>query len=417
MKIKRYFAPDMRQAIRKVREEQGPDAAILSNRRVNGGIEIIAAVDYDESLFDAVAPGSRAQRGAAPAAEPTTPSPSASPAPEIREPARPSADVGRTTGQAADWTEDPTLGAMRKEIQTLRSMLENQLSSMAWTDMARENPVRATLMQRFADMGLAEPLSKDLVGQITADEDLEHGWRQGLGLLAHRVPVSDDDILTQGGVVSLVGPTGVGKTTMVAKLAARYALRNGRRHVALVSTDSFRIGAYEQLHTYGQLLGVPVYSASDADELRHVLDDLCDKHLVLIDTAGMGQRDMRLVQQLETLHGGGPGIRTYLVLSANTQTSTLTEVTQAFRQTRLNGCILTKLDEAASLGSALSAVVHAQLPVAYVGDGQRVPEDMHQARAHTLISRAVALMQQSESSMGGEAAAGSNSGNMANAHV
>jgi flagellar biosynthesis protein FlhF len=406
MKIKRYFASDMRQAIRKVREEQGPDAVILSNRRVNGGIEIIAAVDYDESLFDGLSPSRPATETARTGSNTEQPTAPEHPAPAARE-----------KQSNVEWTEDPALASMRKEIQSLRGMLENQMSHLAWFDIARKNPLQASLMQRFSDMGLVADVARDLIARISENGDLDQAWRQGLGLLAHGIRATDDDILTRGGVVSLVGPTGVGKTTMVAKLAARYALRNGKRHVALISTDNFRIGAYEQLHTYGQLLGVPVYSAANKDELHRILEDLYDKQLVLIDTAGMSQRDMRLSEQLNTLGGASPAIRSYLVLSANTHAPTLAEVVQAFRRIKLDGCILTKLDEAASLGSSLSTLIRTQLPVAYIGDGQRVPEDMHPARAHSLVSRAVALMHRSDSSTGGDDASGSNSGNMANAHV
>lgn len=405
MKIKRYFAPDMRQAIRKVREEQGPDAVILSNRRVNGGIEIIAALDYDDSLFGELAPAnaSSADRPAAHAVTQTAES----------EPPLPAPAAGVRPGANVEWAQDPALVAMQQEIRTLRGMLENQLSQFAWADMARRNPVHAGVLQRFSDMGLGKELAQELAGEIPDAQDLDHAWRHGLGLLSHRVQITDDDILSRGGVVSVVGPTGVGKTTMVAKLAARYALRHGKRHVALISTDNFRIGAYEQLHTYGQLLGVPVYSAASNEELNRQLADLADKHLVLIDTAGMSQRDMRLTEHMETLASERRHIRTYLVLSANIQLATLTEVVSAFRRVQLAGCLITKIDEAASLGGVLTAVVRNSLPVAYVGDGQRVPEDLHPARAHALVSRAVALMQQTS----GRSAGDDQNRNMANAHV
>ncbi len=390
MKIKRYFAPDMRQAIRKVREEQGPDAVILSNRRVNGGIEIIAALDYDDSLFGELAPAAPAERPpAAPSLETLEPEPAKQSQPKTASTENPAPRMPNV-----EWTQDPALVAMQQEIRVLRSMLENQLSQFAWADMARRNPAHAGVLQRFSDMGLGKELAQELAGEIPDTKDVDQAWRHGLGLLSHRVQIIDDDILGRGGVVSVVGPTGVGKTTMVAKLAARYALRHGKRHVALISTDNFRIGAYEQLHTYGQLLGVPVYSAASNEELNRLLTDLADKHLVLIDTAGMSQRDMRLAEQMEALASERRHIRTYLVLSANIQLATLSEVVSAFRNVPLAGCLITKIDEAASMGGVLTAVVRNGLPVAYVGDGQRVPEDLHPARAHALVSRAVALMQQ-----------------------
>ncbi len=399
MKIKRYFAPDMRQAIRNVREEQGPDAVILSNRRVNGGIEIIAALDYDESLLGQMSGAASGAERQAPQASDATHN-----------------DVASAPRSGIEWSQDPTLIDMRQEIKTLRGILENQLSHLAWGDLARRNPQQAGILQRFSQMGVSADLAQQIVAEIHQADDLEHAWRQALAVLAHQVRTTDDDVLTRGGVISLVGPTGVGKTTMIAKLAARYALRHGKRHVALVSTDSFRIGAHEQLHTFGQLLGVPVYSAADRNSLSAVLTDLSDKQLVLIDTAGMSQRDLRLSEQIATLEGAGDRIQTYLVLSSNIHSATVHEVVQAFRCARLHGCMLTKLDETASLGGPLSAVVRYQLPIAYVGDGQRVPEDMHPARAHSLVSRAVALMQQAELSAGASSPEYSY-GNMANANV
>jgi flagellar biosynthesis protein FlhF len=197
--------------------------------------------------------------------------------------------------------------------------------------------------------------------------------------------------MDQGGVVALVGSTGVGKTTSVAKLAARYVLRHGQRHVALVTTDSYRIGAHEQLMTYGRLLGIPVQIASDHKELHSALNSLADKRLVLIDTAGMSQRDVRLSEQFATLADSGIPIRTLLVLSATAHPSVLTETVEAFSSVDLEGAILTKLDEAAKLGGVLSTVINQQLPLMFVTDGQRVPEDMHLARAQNLVQKAAEL--------------------------
>jgi len=188
-----------------------------------------------------------------------------------------------------------------------------------------------------------------------------------------------------------VGSTGVGKTTSIAKLAARYVLRHGQRHVALVTTDSYRIGAHEQLMTYGRLLGIPVQVASDHNELRSTLNSLSDKRLVLIDTAGMSQRDVRLTEQFATLSDTGLPIRTLLVLSATVHPSVMDETIRAFSGVPLDGAILTKLDEAASLGGVLSAVIEQQLPLRFVTNGQRVPEDMQVARTSELIQQATAL--------------------------
>lgn len=428
MKIKRYFAADMRQAIRRVREEQGPDAVILSNRKVEGGIEIIAAVDYDEELVGqalgqasahAAPPRHEAPRdyfaatpksaNAAPAKTPHCDAES-SPAPA---PAR-AAAVSKAT---VDWAQDPALVAMRQEIQEMRGLLENQLAHLAWGEMRRSRPHTTELLKRLSELGLTTALCRELAEQVGEANDEEQAWRRALGLLAHYLPVTDDDILSRGGVIALVGSTGVGKTTTVAKLAARFALRHGQRSVALITTDSYRIGAHEQLFTYGRILGAPVQVASSHDELQTALRSLGDKRLVLIDTAGMSQRDLRLTEQFATLLDSGFPLQTYLVMSATTQAGVLEETLQRFGRIALSGCILTKLDEAASLGGLLSVVAKHRMPLAYVGDGQRVPEDLHPARAHNLVNRAVSLMQQAGQDSNDETLAERFGGMAANVHV
>lgn len=383
MKIKRFVAPDMKQAIREVREELGPDAVILSNTRVRGGTEIVAAVDYDESLW--------AGGGDAPRRDPRERE-------QALEDLRHSRDIPQRPAPAPPresvWSQEPTLVEMHNELRSLRGLLHNQLSGLAWGEEARRRPLHARLIQRLVALGLHPALARRLADQVPAGQDFDHCWRQALGLLARSLSVTGDDIIERGGVVALVGPSGVGKTTTVAKLAARYSLRHGLGRVALVTTDNYRVGAHEQLRTFARILGVPMRAAGDAEELRATLDGLHDKPLVLIDTAGMSQRDMRLNEQLAVLQASSARMRTYAVLSATTQRAALDETVRAFKRIPLAGCVLTKLDETSSLGGALSIALQHALPVAYVGDGQRVPEDLHPARPHQLVSRSVALMQQ-----------------------
>ena len=380
MNVKRFFAQDMRQAIRLVREAQGADAVILSNRNVDGGVEIISATDYDESLLENSGLEAAPQTTAA-----------AQPAASDRDTSTDRAERTPPASQAVNWSQDPAIVSMKEEISQLRGLLENQLAHLAWGDLDRREPLHTDVMRRLHNMELSTSLIEQLSAPAVHARDEAHAWQLALAELSSTVPVADNDLLDQGGIVALVGSTGVGKTTSIAKLAARYALRHGRRHVALVTTDSYRIGAHEQLMTYGRLLDIPVQVASDHNELRSTLNSLADKRLVLIDTAGMSQRDVRLTEQFTTLADSGIPIRTLLVLSATLHTSVLNETVQAFSAVPVEAAILTKLDEAASLGGVLSAVIKHRLPLMFTTNGQRVPEDMHPARAQDLVQQAAQL--------------------------
>lgn len=377
MKIKRFFAPDIRQAIRRVRETLGPDAVILSNKSVEGGIELVAAIDYDEAAFAASVPV-REQT----AEQPST----ATPAPEAKVAKR------RTP---VEWSQDPAIVEMRREMQTLRRLMENELGGLAWRDLGERRPEARELLRRLLELGLPAGMARTLTERVGEEADPDQLWRKALYLLANGLRTAEADLLDAGGVVAVVGPTGVGKTTTIAKLAARFVMRHGARHLALVSTDDFRIGAREQLHTYGRILNVPVKSAGSLEELDATLNALADRRLVLIDTAGMGPSDLRLQEQLAMLRVGDRPVRRYLALAANTERTALERAVKAFCQVAPDACVLTKIDEAGRLGGLLATLIANQLPAAYVTDGQRVPEDLHLARTHTLVTRAAQLIEES----------------------
>ncbi len=410
MNIKRFHARDMRSAISQVRQSMGPDAVILSNRKVDGGVELIAAMDYDESLL---------------AARLETPAPEAA---DTREEAikdlRYSRDIPEpppsfsATAPAAPTgpREDPAIAEMQNELKSLRNLLLGQLSTLAWGQETAKHPQRARLLQRLLALGLSSGLARELADGGDESLPFEDAWRQALGRLARRLPVADNPIIERGGVVALVGATGVGKTTTIAKLAARYALRHGNRAVAFITTDHYRVAAHEQLRSYARIMGVPMVVATDAEALQTALDNLADKGLILIDTAGMSQRDMALNEQLALLTSGTRPIDTWLTLATNAQRGVLAETVQAWRKVRLAGCILTKIDETTSLGGALAAAIEHDLPVGCFSDGQRVPEDLHVARPHVLVSRAVAIMQQVAASSRDEQISLAMSGMVAHAH-
>ncbi len=384
MKIKRFFAPDVRQAMRMVKDELGEDAVILSNRRVNGGVEIVSALDYDESMLTQTPELTVAKTAATqpPRSDRTRPAPVAL------------QDKNEHKKPQIVWSQEPALVEMRSEIQNMRGLLETQLANLTYKDQETQHPCHYELQRRLARLGFGATLTAKLLKALPEDGHVEESWRRLLGKVAVNVPVTNDDILTQGGVIALIGATGVGKTTTVAKLAARYSMRYGSRSVALISTDNFRIGAHEQLKAYSRILDVPVRFADSAESLQAALDYFCDKRLVLIDTAGMSQRDLSLSKQFAVLKGERERIKPYLVISATSRLSGLEEVMRGFSDINPHGCIITKVDESASLGQTLDMVIQHKLPVAYISDGQRVPEDLQPARAHTLVSRSVALMQE-----------------------
>ncbi|CAN7361747.1 flagellar biosynthesis protein FlhF [Pseudoxanthomonas sp. LjRoot143] len=290
------------------------------------------------------------------------------------------------TDNAAEAREsDEQLVQMRGELSAMREMIEREMHRLT-DERLRGSPVRMQAMELMEDYGFDAGITRDIALQIPADTELHRGRGLMLGLLSKKLPVLDTDLLDTGGVIALVGPTGAGKTTTIAKLAACFAQRHNARDVALVTTDTVRVGGREQLHGYGRQLGIAVHEADSAQTLALVLERLRDYKLVLIDTAGLGQRDRNLVGQLNWLRASGQ-VKTLLCLPANSHFSDLDEVVRRFSTVQPQGVVLTKLDETGRLGSALSVVVDHQLPMTWVTDGQRVPDDLHRANSAHLVLR------------------------------
>jgi flagellar biosynthesis protein FlhF len=409
----------MRQAIRQVREALGADAVILSNKPVAEGVELVAAMDYDESQW------SRSDtQSASETSEQNTAAETATGSKENRcrasyklEKSDRSAEVSVKPGSSANWRQDPVLVEMRREMSVIRRMMENELSGLGWRDLGERKPGAQELLRRLISMGLTADLCRRTIDKVQVADDAEQAWRDALNRLAADLPVVESDLLEHGGVVAVIGPTGVGKTTTVAKLAARFCLRHGNRHLALISTDNFRIGAREQLHDYARILDVPVRTATNADELSAALSAFADKRLVLIDTAGVSQQDIRLGEQLSMLTSSHQRVNCFLTLSASTQHASMTLAINAFAAARPDACILTKVDETAELGGALSAVIKAGLPVAFITDGQRVPEDLQIARSHNLINQAVSMAEEDDFNQNDEYIAIALGGAVGHAHV
>lgn len=296
--------------------------------------------------------------------------------------------------QAEGINSQPVIDEVKDELKNLRNLMQSQLNVLGWERYNERHPVRSVLLNLMTELGLGTDVCEMIFTELGQFNDDPHKvWQQALGLLAKAIPMAGNDILSDGGRIALVGSTGVGKTTTIAKLAARFAHTHGNRSVALITTDNFRIGAQEQLQHFARMLEIPLLTANDSDELTDRLKMLSDKKLVLIDTAGMSQTDVTLSERFHTLHAGSPDIKPYLVLSANTQLAALNETIKNFSKTRLAGTIVTKLDESASLGGIITTAIRHQLPLSYCGTGQRVPEDLKIAKNHSLVSKAVSLMQ------------------------
>lgn len=392
MNVRKFYASNTRDALRQVRDALGEDAIILSNRQVMGGIEIMAVADRDVDSLAAAGVPTPPPRAPKMMAQPAPPPPR-----QERKvaPPPPPAAVGQETP-----LPDAVIKDIIKEIKFLRGMVEGQLAGFAWGDLQRRDPAKVEILRSLLAVGLSPTLSRQLLDRLPADSDFNKGLRWVKAALTHnlRVVSPEDDIVDKGGIYALVGPTGVGKTTTVAKLAARCTLKHGPSKVVMLTTDSYRIGAHEQLRIYGKILGVPVYAIKDESDFQLTLSDLRHKHLVLIDTVGMSQRDRRVAEQIEMLSGNGRKVRRLLLLSATSQGSTLEEVARtyessAFPDSEMAGCILTKIDEAVSIGNVLDVIIRHRLLLHFVTNGQRVPEDMHLPNAHYLIDRAFKMAQ------------------------
>ena len=278
---------------------------------------------------------------------------------------------------------------LMEEMRSIKSLLERQLAGFAWGDMTRHSPLRAQLLGEMIESGFSGQLARRLV------EDLPEGmeapearkWLAGAVNRRLRALTAENDLIDRGGVFALVGPTGVGKTTTTAKLAARCVVRYGADKLALLTTDGYRIGAHEQLRIYGRILGVPVHVVRDSEDLRRTLAELRGKHMVLIDTVGMSQRDRMVAEQAAMLMRAGD-VKRLLLLNATSRGDTLDDVIRSYAGEDIAGCILSKVDETAALAPALDAVVRHGLLLAYVANGQRVPEDLHLPNRNYLLHRA-----------------------------
>lgn len=281
---------------------------------------------------------------------------------------------------------------LQAEIADMRFLLEQQLDRLTGQQsMPTDSPVLASVARRLERLNLPKDVIGKVINACTKTKTLSDAWPDALANLAHQLPINGRDLIEQGGVFAFVGPTGVGKTTTIGKLAARYVMQHGADKVALITTDTYRIAAHDQLRSLARILRVPVRVVDEGNPLDSVLRSLRHCSLVLIDTAGFRHGDPQLKAQLKAL-ADQQLVKTYLVMSCNSQVQMLKASVHAYGQARLQGCILTKLDETASIGEALGVAIQNRLPIAYTTDGQDIPRNLEVARAHQLVSKAVALL-------------------------
>jgi flagellar biosynthesis protein FlhF len=294
----------------------------------------------------------------------------------------------------AQHSNDPSRSDLARDLAEVKRLLQTHVAHTVAAAMSADSPIRAELLKQMFAAGFSAGMASEMVSQMPEQADIHSAVRWMQERLKSDLQTLDVvSTIDEGGVYAFIGPTGVGKTTMVAKLAARCVLRFGRSQVALLTTDTYRIGAQEQLKVFAKILGLTITSVRDGADLAHKLEELSRKHVVLLDTAGMGQRDQLMIEQLSLLAEGRQHLKRVLVVSATTGLHTLDDVYETYRQALGQepfwGVVLTKLDEAVSLAPMVECVIRHRLPVLFMANGQRVPEDLHVPNTGYLVHRSL----------------------------
>jgi flagellar biosynthesis protein FlhF len=453
MNIKRFFGKNSREALSMVRKELGDDAVILSNRAMNGGNEIMAFKEEDmnamvareesrnhsvstesidpptllsllhknnrtqatdihansnESLttepfstepftaeiddYDEIVKRAELKRNTPvnkPLSAPKQVATQA--AAQATQPKQPSAQTSRPAMPGHQSNLQMT--EMLNEMRNMRSVIESQLTAISWANIQQRDPVKSKILSKLLSAGFSAALSRQLTEKMPENlaEDKATAWIKAILAINLNTIENETEVLDQGGIFALIGPTGVGKTTTTAKLAARYVMKHGTQNLGIITTDAYRIGGHEQLRIYGKILGVMVHAVKDEADLKIALNELKNKHTILIDTVGVSQRDRMVAEQIAMLSSTNLPVKKLLCLNATSTGETLADVIKAYKRKGLDGCIITKLDEAATIGNALDVVIREKLKLFYVANGQRVPEDIHLANKAYLIQHALNL--------------------------
>lgn len=374
MELRTYRAGTIQEALQQVRQELGPEAAVLHTREVPRGlfrwlgrgrqIEVTAAIDvhvpsrlppeepFDQRLLDTYQlvrdDVARVPPGPPPGAGPSSAGPSS---------AGPSyAGPSSAGSERAKWKPAPD------SFELFTGLIDAELSE----ELARE------LIDQLIDQ-----LNEHLDDSLTAATGPAGVWEALTHIVQRRIPVGGPIQVTPGRrrTVALVGPTGVGKTTTIAKLAANFHLREGYQ-VGLITVDTYRIAAVEQLRTYAEIIDLPMEVVSTPREMRQAVERLAHLDLVLVDTAGRSPRDAVRIQELKSFLTEARADEVHLVLSSVGSLASLCRTAAEFARVGTSSLLLTKLDEATGLGSLLPLLADCGLPLSYVTNGQNVPDDI-----------------------------------------
>lgn len=443
MNIQRFHAPTAREALALARAAFGDATLILSNRQVPTGVEVMAATEEALAPLETAVEAPAAEAVVAPPAEAVPapvaedgvqadveqlamstlsfqdyvrermlrrqhgqPAPAAAPREEKAVPvpraviaapvamAVPAPIEAPVASVAVAAPPDASL-AVLSELDSLKRLMEDRFNTLAWLGQARQDPIHSNLMLKLVRAGYSPNLARAVLEPIPCGIDVGDTVRAVMEALQDMLPIVADapTIPEEGGVFALIGATGVGKTTTIAKLAAQCARQHGTSSVGLITLDTHRAGAHEQLRAYGRGLGVVAHLAHDRAALQEMLDLLSGKRLVLIDTAGISPRDLRRRELLDLLDL--PAIQRVLVLNAGAHGDTLDDIATAFKPGGTQQAVLTKIDEASKLGPALDVLIRHRFVLRGVGDGQRIPEDWQAPDAETLVRSSMRAAQRS----------------------
>lgn len=375
MRVERFQEDDMRKAMARVRAVLGKDAVLISSRNVDSKVEVIAASDYEPEKLEAALKKLNGKKPVA-ADEP----------PQIEHRFEMLEEAGENPEPAVQM---PSLSGLNDELGRLRKLFEGELAHLSWREESSREPNRQALLSRLEAGDISLDIANRIVTRALPCKDLELAWLRVLKIMSLIIKKTDEDILEKGGIIALLGSTGVGKTATAVKIAAQFALRHGRNQVAFISTDSNRAGGQAKLVSLGSALGIPVQVVASPEEVQSALECFAVRKLVIIDTEGVNQRETAIINKFAELTSRNNSIRPYLVLAATNQEAVINDTIDAYAGIPLAGAIVTKVDETSSTGAVVSGLIRSRLPVAFIGNGQRIPEDLHPGSVEFFVNKVV----------------------------